>query len=229
MVQTAETSRFIDFIANLVKSWQIIIFVFGAYQFWASRRERLASDKVRNEQALTDSNYQAWQVVNSAQGKGGSGGRIDALANLVKNGQSLAGVNLDGAWLEGVDLRGANLQHASFRHTNLQGARLDGANLKHAVLTGANLVAASLEGAHLQSAAVDHARFSAASLVRADLADIHGWQEIESISYARIHEIQRSPAGFREWARTNGAEDHTTTVTEERSQEMAYSTEFRAV
>src|SRR5438552_11527553 len=26
--------------------------------------------------------YQAWQVINTAQGKGGSGGRIDALAQL---------------------------------------------------------------------------------------------------------------------------------------------------
>lgn len=230
MAQTVDTSTMIDFVANVVKFWQIFIFVFGAYQFWAQRRERLAADKVRNAQALTDSNYQAWQVVNSAQGKGGSGGRIDALANLVKNGQSLAGVNVDGAWLEGVDLRGANLQNASFRNANLQGALLDGANLKNAVLSHANLTAASLEGAFLQGADVEHARMSAVNLRRADLADLLGWRSIDSISYARIHDVQRAPAGFREWARSLGAEDEQNeTPSIERQDEMTYSTEFRAV
>lgn len=230
MTQPVDTFTMIDFVANMVKFWQIVIFVFGAYQFWANRRERLAADKVRNIQALTDSNYQAWQVVNSAQGKGGSGGRIDALANLVKNGQSLAGVNADGAWLVGVDLRGANLEHASFRNANLQGARLDGANLKHAVLAGANFTAASLEAAFLQGADVQHARFSATNFVSADLADLVGWREIDAISYARIHRVQRAPHGFREWARSLGAEDESNeTPTAERSGEMGYSTEFRAV
>lgn len=230
MAQTVNTSIMIDFVANVVKFWQIIIFVFGAYQFWANRRERLAADKVRDAQALTDSNYQAWQVVNSAQGKGGSGGRIDALANLVKNGQSLAGVNVDGAWLEGVDLRSANLQNASLRGANLQGALLDGANLKNAVLAGANLTAASLENAVLQGADLEHARLSAANLRGADLADMVGWRSIDSISYARIHDVQRAPTGFREWAKSLGAEDANNEVpTTERQEEMTYSTEFRAV
>lgn len=230
MAQTVDTTTMIDFVANVVKFWQIVIFVFGAYQFWANRRERLAADKVRDAQALTDSNYQAWQVVNSAQGKGGSGGRIDALANLVRNGQSLAGVNLDGAWLEGVDLRGANLQNASFRTANLQGARLDGANLKNAILAHANLTAASLEAAVLQGADLEHARLAAASLVQSDLADVVGWRSVESISYARIHDVRRAPAGFREWAKSLGAEDaQNETPSIERQEEMTYSTEFRAV
>ncbi len=92
----------------------------------------MAADKVQLVQDRTDSNYQAWQVVNSAQGKGGSGGRIDALAKLVKNSQSLAGVNVDGAWLAGVDLRKADLEHASFKNANLQGALL-GADLQDLV------------------------------------------------------------------------------------------------
>jgi Pentapeptide repeats (8 copies) len=228
MTQDVDTFTMIDFVANVVKFWQIIIFVFGAYQFWASRRERLASDKVRNEQALTDSNYQAWQVVNSAQGKGGSGGRIDALANLVRNGQSLAGVNVDGAWLEGINLRGANLQHASFRNANLQGAILDGANLKHASFEGANLTAASLEGAYLQAVHVAGARLSAANLMKADLADLVGWRDIQSISYARINDIQRAPGGFRDWARTNGAEDAESQA-DAPDDDHGYSTQFRAV
>lgn len=221
-----DASTLIDFINNLIKSWQIFVFVFGAYQFWANRRERLADDKVRNAQATVDSNYQAWQVVNSAQGKGGSGGRIDALANLVRNGQSLAGVNADDAWLEGIDLRGANLQSASFRNANLQGANLEGANLKHAVLTGANLTAAKLEGAILQGADVAGVRLSAADLTRADLAELAGWQEIASVNYARLRDLKRSPRGFKEWALERGAEPGDAPID---SATHGYSEQFRAI
>ena len=81
-------------------------------------------------------NYQAWQVVNAAQGKGGSGRRIDALADLARNRVSLAGVNLDGAWLEGIDLPSAILPQASLRGSNLQASELSSANSDRADLTG---------------------------------------------------------------------------------------------
>ncbi len=218
----------IDFLANLVKFWQIIIFMFGAYQFWANRRERLAADKVREGTERTDTNYQAWQVVNSAQGKGGSGGRIDALRNLVRNNQSLAGVNVDGAWLVGVDLRGADLEFASLKDANLQGALLSGANLKGANLEGANLTAAQLDGTILQGANVKSARLSAASLLGADLMDVLGWREIASVNYARIENVQRAPLGFREWALSEGAEGGALTE-QEHDGSNSFSTQFRAM
>src|SRR5437764_14331483 len=43
--------------------------------------------------------YQAWQVINTAQGKGGSGGRVEALQELNQDGISLVGVDLSGAFL----------------------------------------------------------------------------------------------------------------------------------
>ena len=230
-IQTTEavpgTMTLIGFLVEFVKIWQIIIFVFGAYQFWASRRERLASDKVREAQELLDSNYQAWLVVNSAQGKGGSGGRIDALTNLARNAQSLAGVNADGAWLVGVDLRGADLTHASFKDANLQGALLSGANMKHANLEGANLSAAQLEGTLLQCARVAGARFSAASLLGADLADLVGWRDIAAVNYARVQDVQRAPHGFREWAVEQGAEGNTPSDDDLSAEN--FSTQFRIV
>jgi hypothetical protein len=221
------TFTVIEFLADFVKFWQIVAFVFGAYQFWANRRERLAADKVREAQELLDSNYQAWLVVNSAQGKGGSGGRIDALTNLARNKQSLAGVNVDGAWLVGADLRGADLAHASFKDANLQGALLSGANMKHANLEGANLTAAQLEGTDLQGARVAGARFSAASLLRADLADLVGWREIAAVNYARLQDVQRAPVGFREWAIEQGAEG--SLLNDDGDSEENFSTQFRAI
>src|ERR1700739_4477636 len=43
--------------------------------------------------------YQAWQVINTAQGKGGSGGRIDALQELNEDKVPLVGVGGSAAFL----------------------------------------------------------------------------------------------------------------------------------
>ena len=47
--------------------------------------------------------YQAWQVINTAQGKGGNGGRIDAMQELNQDGVSLVGIQAsDNAFLFGI-------------------------------------------------------------------------------------------------------------------------------
>jgi len=48
---------------------------------------------------LKQKHYQAWQVINSAQSKGGSGGRIDALEELHSDGVPLVGVDVSDAFL----------------------------------------------------------------------------------------------------------------------------------
>src|SRR5271165_5844727 len=53
--------------------------------------------------------YQAWQVIDAAQGKGGSGGRIEALQELNADGVPLVGVDVSGGFLQGVELRQAKL------------------------------------------------------------------------------------------------------------------------
>ena len=52
---------------------------------------------------LKQKHYQAWQVIDMAEGKGGNGGRIEALEELnADDGVSLVGVNLSSAFLMGV-------------------------------------------------------------------------------------------------------------------------------
>src|SRR5579859_2751243 len=99
--------------------------------------------------------YQAWQVINTAQGKGGSGGRIEALQELNMDHVPLVGVDASGAFLQGVqllkanllrcDLHAADLREANLQSSNLAYANLQTANLRHASLQGSNLMAASLE------------------------------------------------------------------------------------
>ena len=202
-------SGWLQNIANVGALLQTGAFVFSAYQFWATRNERRAADEAAAAQARKDSNYQAWQVINSAQGKGGSGGRGDALRDLARNGISLAGVNLDGAWLESVDLRGAALPRASFENANLHGAQLQDATLDGANFRGAALVAASLTGASLRGADFTGARLSAADLSGADLYDAKGLREC-TLAYTNIEGVRRAPTGFRTWALEQGAVDRTT-------------------
>lgn len=96
--------------------------------------------------------YQAWQTINSAQGKAGNGGRIQALEHLNGDRVSLAGINADKAYLAQIDLANANLTRASFRETNLQQAKLQGANLHQANFQQANLQAVNLKQADIEAA-----------------------------------------------------------------------------
>src|SRR5262244_1952005 len=50
---------------------------------------------------LKQKHYQAWQVINTAQGKGGNGGRVEALQELNSDHVSLIGVAAAGSFLQG--------------------------------------------------------------------------------------------------------------------------------
>ena len=163
--------------------------------------------------------YQAWQVINTAQGKGGNGGRIDALQELNADGVALVGVDVSGAFLKGVrlkkaslaradfdavdardssfeqsDLSYADLHTANFRHGSLRRANLDHANLENAYMVGASLVGANLSGANLKNA----------DLTNSDLKAIT-WGGIESIEGANVFSVRNAPQGFVAWARLHGA------------------------
>ena len=168
---------------------------------------------------IKQKHYQAWQVINSAQGKGGSGGRIDALEELHRDGVLLVGVDVSDAFLKGVDLSGANLLRANFRSADireasfigsqLEDADLVSANLRHADLQKADLRNANLEDADLLGADLGQADLTGARLNKADLrkADLRGakWQEIAELKLANVFGVKNAPPGFLEWAAKMGA------------------------
>lgn len=164
--------------------------------------------------------YQAWQVINTAQGKGGSGGRIEALQELNADGVPLVGVNAGGAFLQGVQLHGANLRrcdleaadlrNADFSQTNLADAGLKWANFRGASLRGANLNSADLEdadftGADLSNSDLSGVNFDDADLRNAELKDVR-WSKIASIKGANVGEVRDAPPGFVDWAKAHGAQ-----------------------
>lgn len=198
-------ATWLSIVANALKVIEMLVVGLGAYQIWAGRGERRAAEAAAAHVARKAANYQAWQVINTAQGKGGSGGRIDALQDLTRAGVSLAGVRLDGAWLEAIQLESAHLERASLRGANLLGAKLRGANLQFADLSGADLTGADLRGAVLKGAILSGTVLGAAELEGAVLAGVRDWTAIASLSYASIRDVRQAPGGFRTWALERGA------------------------
>jgi Pentapeptide repeats (9 copies) len=166
--------------------------------------------------------YQAWQVINTAQGKGGSGGRVDALQELNTDHIPLIGVDVSGGFLQAVDLRGAKLLRSNFsaadmRNSNLNGADLTDANLQSANLrdsalervefTGADLSASDLTRSDLAESDLTGATLNDADMHEANLRAFH-WQGILSIKGADIHGVKNAPDGFVDWALDDGATAH---------------------
>jgi uncharacterized protein YjbI with pentapeptide repeats len=163
--------------------------------------------------------YQAWQVINTAQGKGGSGGRIDALQELNRDKVPLVGVDVSSAFLQGLrleganllradfsaaDMRGSDLKAADFAYADLHSANLRGSDLEDASFEYANLNEADLVGSDLAGARFDGADLGGVDLRKADLRDVR-WQQVKNIRMANIAGAKNAPAGFVAWALKNGA------------------------
>jgi pentapeptide repeat protein len=167
--------------------------------------------------------YQAWQVVNTAQGKGGSGGRIEALQELNADGVPLIGVDASGAFLHGVHLAGAklvranlssaDLRNSEFRKADLEDTDLRFANFRDSDLRSADLRGADLTESDLTEADLTNAQLAGASLGGADLryADLAGvsWEKLSSVKGANIHGVRNAPVGFIEWATQHDAVNST--------------------
>lgn len=136
--------------------------------------------------------YQAWQVINAAQGKHAAAGRKEALQDLVEGG----------VWLDGVDLSNAvlirlRMPHAMARQANLRNAYLEGADLRGAWLTGADLRGAFLQGSDLRETILAGANLEGAILRRADLRGVWLYYGGSLIGMPRPYEkvlVETSPA-----------------------------------
>jgi hypothetical protein len=165
--------------------------------------------------------YEAWQVINTAQGKGGSGGRIEALQELNDDKVPLVGVDASSAFLQGLNLRGANLMRSDFSSADLRGSdftsvdfthsNLRSANLRNSALDRAKFVQADLRSADLAGSSLVDADFTGAILDDCDLrsADLKNvqWQHLGSLKRANVAAVRNAPDGFVKWALANGAVD----------------------
>jgi hypothetical protein len=168
---------------------------------------------------IKQKHYQAWQVINTAQGKGGAGGRIDALEELNKDGVPLVGVDVSDAFLQGLDLSGADLARSNFSSADLRGgsfkaaqfefANLASANIRNGDLQKASLRNATLQDADLQGADLGDADLEGTDLSKTDLryTDLRNikWPNIADLKLANIFGVKNPPADFTRWALQKGA------------------------
>jgi hypothetical protein len=172
------------------------------------------------EDRLQQKHYQAWQVINTAQGKGGNGGRIDALEQLNADHIALVGIDVSGAFLMDVklpdaaldrsnmraaDMRGANLSRAGLEESTLISTNLRGANLSGARLAGSDMTDADCNGAILSGVDLMKATMDKADLRTADLTGLANWKSIQSMRLANIAGVKNAPEGFVDWAKSQGA------------------------
>lgn len=115
-------------------------------------------------QARLQTHLSAWQIIDVAQGQGGSGGRIEALQALNNDGVALDLVTITGANLNDIQLPHAHLSNANLRDDDFLRANLKLAYLPHADLTNAYLAFSDLDAADLAQA-----KLSKADLVKANL------------------------------------------------------------
>jgi len=168
---------------------------------------------------LKQKHYQAWQVINTAQGKGGSGGRVEALQELNADGVPLVGVDVSGAFLQGirlqrarllrsnfggVDARDSDFRFADFSDSDLRSANFRESNLRNADFREADLTAADLSGADLSGADFRGTNLSDVDFSHADINDIR-WREIRNLGKANVHAVKNAPEGFLAWAMQHGA------------------------
>jgi hypothetical protein len=163
--------------------------------------------------------YTAWAVINTAQGKGGSGGRIEALEELNHDHVPLIGLDGSLAFLQGVelphallsrcsfeaaDLRMSVLHHADLTFCNLHSANFRNADFAHAQLADANLSDADLNSTNLSFADVSRADLSNTDLRNADLSHLR-WSGISSVRLANVYGARNAPDGFLAYALAHGA------------------------
>ena len=170
-------------------------------------------------QRLKQKHYQAWQVINTAQGKGGSGGRIEALQELDADKVPLIGVDVAGAFLQGVQLPNAKLLRSDFHGADVRNSNFQNSDLMNANLAGANFRGANFRNAYLQSAVLTDVDLNGADLGDADLtavdlsnadlrfADLRGvkWKNMQGVQFANLYGVKNAPPDFLDWAMKNGA------------------------
>ncbi len=96
-VRTDEQTLRTQLIINILT----LLGIMGSAAIWAYG---IASYNADRQQRLDQAHLTAWQVINSAQGQQASGGRIEALEILSKDGVRLDRLDARGAYLGSINL-----------------------------------------------------------------------------------------------------------------------------
>jgi pentapeptide repeat protein len=207
----------LEWAAFLLSNWKLLevleylssLSVLAAVLFYFSE----SGDRTKQK------HYQAWKVINTSQGKGGSGGRIEALQELNVDRVPLVGVDVSGAFLQGIHLGGARLlrsnfsvvdaRNGAFRLSDFTDSDLHSSNFRQSDFYNARFVRCDLDdadfwGADLTEADLAQASLKGTDLRKTNLRNLH-WRDIGSLTMANIYGVMNAPEGFVAWAVKKGA------------------------
>jgi hypothetical protein len=167
---------------------------------------------------LRQKHNQAWLVIDISQGKGGSGGRIEALQQLNADEVPLIGVDVSGAFLRGIQLPHSHLARSNLNAADVRNGKFDFADLSDSELHYTNFRRASLKGANFQRSNLSDADFWGADLSGADLSGVNldgadlgecdirniKWRNIRNLKRVNISGIKNPPEGFVAWVLQHG-------------------------
>ena len=151
------------------------------------RAEQRAAEQTRT-------NYEAWGVILSNEGKPASGGRVEALQNLNQQNIPLTNINLSGAFLSDIQLPnaqldGAILNNALLNRANLEKSYMINTKLEKVAFINANLKEANFFAADLSNAVFREADLTKASLTEANL-DQADFREAQGLTISQIKQAK---------------------------------------
>ena len=133
-----------------------LVYIFS----WNERKEAAENAKRTADEAKKASHYVAWQTLNSAVGKQGNMGRLDALQDLNEDGISLQSIDLsDAVFNEPLRLTNASMPLANFHKATLMNSSFSDANLHLANFSSAIASNCDFRGADLSGASFTNAYF----------------------------------------------------------------------
>ena len=142
--------------------------------------------------------YEAWQVVDSANGLRTSYARIQALEDLNEDHVPMKGLSAVEADLRNINLKGADLSNADLSGADLRGANLSNANLSSANLSNADFSNANLANTRLTSSNLTDANFVEANLSNVDFVGAI----ITDTNFVRAN-LERAYFGDNSFIKTN--------------------------
>jgi uncharacterized protein YjbI with pentapeptide repeats len=123
-------------------------------------RKQAAEDLTKSK------HYVAWQTLNSAVGKSGNAGRVDALMDLNKDGVSLIGLDISNVTFE----RNLILTNAQLEYAKLDGSQINGSDFSDAIMWNVVLANATCSCVRFRNANLDNANVTNATFIGCDFS-----------------------------------------------------------
>ena len=152
---------FLEVLEYLGKLSLLVALVVWVYPGCQERKQAAENSKQAAADARKSRHYVAWQTINSALGKPGNAGRVDALQDLNQDGIQLDGISLSGnvVLVGPLNLTNASMTHADFSDGTYEKVNFSRANLYSSKWSNVLCDGCNFQGASFWAATISHSTF----------------------------------------------------------------------